>query len=97
MTNKHLVDSIPHCQDLFARVVHLYHEITAKALENESPLGDADAVVLALHLVDLAESAAAKYQRPPCSSSSRASRVGFSACGIRYSGPVVRSASSALP
>jgi hypothetical protein len=35
-SNKHLVDSIPHCQDLFARVVHLYHEITAKALDNES-------------------------------------------------------------
>jgi len=35
--NKHLVDSLPHCQDLFARVVHLYHEITTKALENEPP------------------------------------------------------------
>lgn len=36
MSNKHLVDSIPQCQELFARVVHLYHEITAKALANES-------------------------------------------------------------
>ena len=35
ISNKQLVDSIPHCQDLFARVVHLYHEITALALENE--------------------------------------------------------------
>jgi predicted transcriptional regulator len=36
MSNRHLVDSIPQCKDLFARVVHLYHEITAKALDNES-------------------------------------------------------------
>ena len=35
MSNKHLVDSIPSCQDLFARVVHLYHEISEKALDNE--------------------------------------------------------------
>jgi hypothetical protein len=36
MANKHLVDTIPQCQDLYARVVHLYHEITSKALDNES-------------------------------------------------------------
>ena len=36
MSNRHLIDSIPQCKDLFARVVHLYHEITAKALDNES-------------------------------------------------------------
>jgi hypothetical protein len=30
-----LVESIPECRDLFARVIHLYHDITAKALENE--------------------------------------------------------------
>ncbi|MGD1984168.1 MAG: hypothetical protein PVF93_09720 [Chromatiaceae bacterium] len=34
--NQGLVDSIPACRDLFAQVVHLYHEITEKALENES-------------------------------------------------------------
>jgi hypothetical protein len=33
--NQHLIDSIPRCQDLFARVVHLYRDITTKALENE--------------------------------------------------------------
>lgn len=33
--NQMLVTSIPGCQDLFARVVHLYRDITAKALENE--------------------------------------------------------------
>jgi hypothetical protein len=37
MSNKHLIDSIPDCQDLYARVVHLYHEITEKALANEPP------------------------------------------------------------
>jgi hypothetical protein len=35
MSNKHLVDSMPKCQDLFARVAHLYHEISEKALANE--------------------------------------------------------------
>jgi hypothetical protein len=34
--NQGRVDSIPDCRDLFAQVVHLYHEITEKALENES-------------------------------------------------------------
>ncbi len=33
--NESLVESIPDCRDLFARVVHLYHEITAAALKNE--------------------------------------------------------------
>ena len=35
MSNKHLIDSIPSCQDLFARVAHLYREISKKALANE--------------------------------------------------------------
>jgi len=26
---------MPECRDLFAQVAHLYHELTAKALENE--------------------------------------------------------------
>jgi hypothetical protein len=33
--NKGLIDAMPHCRDLFARVVHLYRDITAKALQNE--------------------------------------------------------------
>ena len=33
--NQALVDSLPECRDLFAKVIHLYHDITAKALENE--------------------------------------------------------------
>lgn len=33
--NQGLVDSLPECRDLFTQVIHLYHEITAKALENE--------------------------------------------------------------
>lgn len=33
--NQVLVESIPECRDLFARVIHLYHDITAKALDNE--------------------------------------------------------------
>jgi hypothetical protein len=33
--NQGLVDSMPECRDLFAKVAHLYHEITEKALENE--------------------------------------------------------------
>jgi hypothetical protein len=33
--NKHLADEVPECQSLFARVVHLYHEISAQALRNE--------------------------------------------------------------
>jgi hypothetical protein len=36
MANRHLIHSMPECQVLFARVTHLYHEITAKALANES-------------------------------------------------------------
>ena len=30
-----LINSVPECRDLFARAVHLYRDITAKALENE--------------------------------------------------------------
>jgi outer membrane protein assembly factor BamA len=37
--NQGFVDSIPECRVLFAKVIHLYHEITAKALGNESKLG----------------------------------------------------------
>ncbi len=33
--NKGLIDAMPHCRDLFAKVVHLYRDITAKALQNE--------------------------------------------------------------
>lgn len=33
--NLHLIDAIPHCQVLFSRVVHLYHDITERALQNE--------------------------------------------------------------
>ena len=33
--NYSIVNSIPDCRDLFARVIHLYHDITARALENE--------------------------------------------------------------
>lgn len=33
--NHVLVESIPECRELFARVIHLYHDITAKALDNE--------------------------------------------------------------
>ncbi|MEA3277517.1 MAG: hypothetical protein U9Q81_19985 [Pseudomonadota bacterium] len=33
--NKHLADAVPECQSLFARMVHLYNEITDKALKNE--------------------------------------------------------------
>ena len=36
--NQYLVDSIPHCRDLFARIVHLYRDITKKALDNEGPM-----------------------------------------------------------
>lgn len=35
MENRSLVDKFPEYQALFARVVHLYREITEKALENE--------------------------------------------------------------
>lgn len=34
--NQHLVDSLPECRDLFAQVIHLYHDITEKALHNEA-------------------------------------------------------------
>lgn len=33
--NAHIIAGIPGCHDLFGRIVHLYNEITAKALENE--------------------------------------------------------------
>lgn len=33
--NQNLIDAIPQCRDLFARVVHLYRDITARALQNE--------------------------------------------------------------
>ena len=33
--NKHLIESIPQCKELFAQVTHLYHEITELALQNE--------------------------------------------------------------
>ena len=33
--NQTLIESIPECRGLFAKVVHLYREITGKALENE--------------------------------------------------------------
>jgi hypothetical protein len=33
--NAHLIGDLPQCQDLYARVVHLYREITEKALANE--------------------------------------------------------------
>jgi hypothetical protein len=35
MDSKHLVDRFPEYQPLFARAVGLYHEITARALQNE--------------------------------------------------------------
>ncbi len=35
MESKHLVDKFPQYQPLFARVVHLYKEITELALKNE--------------------------------------------------------------
>jgi hypothetical protein len=33
--NARLISELPQCKDLYARVVHLYHEITEKALANE--------------------------------------------------------------
>jgi hypothetical protein len=33
--NASLVDSLPDCRELFARVIHLCHDITATALQNE--------------------------------------------------------------
>jgi DNA-binding FadR family transcriptional regulator len=33
--NAHLIAALPECQDLYARVMHLYREITEKALANE--------------------------------------------------------------
>ena len=33
--NMPLIDGVPECQSLFARVVHLYNEIAEKALANE--------------------------------------------------------------
>jgi hypothetical protein len=33
--NQNLIDAMPHCRDLFAKVVHLYRDITARALQNE--------------------------------------------------------------
>jgi hypothetical protein len=33
--NQHLIEAIPHCQVLFSQVVHLYHDITERALQNE--------------------------------------------------------------
>lgn len=33
--NAALVNSLPDCRELFAKVVHLCHDITASALENE--------------------------------------------------------------
>ncbi len=33
--NAHLISELPQCKDLYARVVHLYREITEKALANE--------------------------------------------------------------
>jgi hypothetical protein len=35
MESKHLVDQFPEYQPLFTKVVHLYHEISSRALENE--------------------------------------------------------------
>ncbi|MFB1489178.1 MULTISPECIES: hypothetical protein [unclassified Thiocapsa] len=33
--NAHLISEVPHCKDLYSRVVHLYRDITEKALVNE--------------------------------------------------------------
>jgi len=33
--NHLLIDSLPECRDVFARVIHIYRDITTKALENE--------------------------------------------------------------
>ena len=34
--NSALVDSLPDCRELFAKVIHLCHDITATALKNEN-------------------------------------------------------------
>lgn len=33
--NHLLIDSLPECRDVFARLIHIYRDITTKALENE--------------------------------------------------------------
>lgn len=33
--NHLLIDSLPDCRDVFARVIHIYRDITTKALDNE--------------------------------------------------------------
>ncbi len=33
--NHLLIDSLPECRDLFAKVIHIYRDITTKALDNE--------------------------------------------------------------
>jgi hypothetical protein len=33
--NQLLIDSLPECREVFARVIHIYRDITAKALDNE--------------------------------------------------------------
>ncbi len=39
MDSKHLVDRNPEYQALYARVIHLYHDITSQALANEQQPG----------------------------------------------------------
>jgi hypothetical protein len=33
--NHLLIESLPECREVFARVIHIYRDITTKALDNE--------------------------------------------------------------
>lgn len=39
--NASLVDSLPDCRELFAQVIHLCHDITERALQNEGDTREA--------------------------------------------------------